>query len=687
MSAPLVELIEILARRKAIRLPPGWSSAAPKVAVDAGPEALGEVLAALDWEAPQPLRKRPRAHEFPALIYAPDTGWGLAEQWRDEKEIRVLTSSGIQHVEWIQEIPVYEVPFPKSYAPQPTESSRQIFWSSLLRRKRMLTEATIATVVINIIALLTSLYSMQIYDRVIPRSGFDTLWVLTVGMLFALVIDFVIRNARAHMVDREAAAIDSEVSEHFFSRMQSVRLDSRPPGIGTMAGQLKGLEQIRSMMASTTMFLLADLPFAFLFMAVMWSIGGAVTFVPAILFPLSLGMAFLFSRLIRGDSAKAQVSSNRKNGLLVETLDAAETLKANLGSWHMLASWNRLIDDVHDHEQKVRRWSTLASSLFSLLQQVGYVGIVAWGAYRISQGEMTMGGLIACTILSSRINGPLVASLPNLIVQWSYTRAALDALDNILKLPSDHTADQARLRPEAIAPQLRLENVQFAHAGARFQVEVPNLEIRPGEHIGLIGPVGSGKSSLLRLLAGLYATQRGHVLLDGTDITQIAEDDLRRHVCYVPQDYRLIKGTLRDNLSLGISTPSDSELMTAAQRTGLSELIKQHPKGLDLPIAEGGSGMSGGQKMLVALTRALLLKPCLLLLDEPTASLDHEAEARVLRALLENLPAESTLVLVTHKIQLLSLVGRVLFLNNGRIVLDGPTQGVLEKLRNPGAAS
>jgi ATP-binding cassette subfamily C protein LapB len=680
MSSPLIDLIQALARRRGVRLPPGWDLEAGTVVELSDKTALNSVTQALHWPEPVRMGKKPKPNAFPLLVFTPETGWALAEQWVDKQSLRILTISGPSEVVWSDTLEILDLKFPPEIEKQAHGKAWSVFWSAILRRKRMLFEAALATVVINVIALATSIYSMQVYDRVIPRGGFETLWVLTAGMLFALLIDYLMRNTRSLMVDREAADIDAEVSDFFFARMQAVRLDSRPAGIGSMAAQLRGLDQIRSLMASASLFVIADLPFAFLFIVVMATIGGAVATVPLVIFPLSLILAYAFSALIRKDTALAQVSGNRKNGLLVESLDAAETIKANLGGWHMLAAWNDLNEEVQTHDLKVRRWSSIATSTFALLQQVSYVGVVVWGAYQVSVGDLTMGGLIACTIISGRINGPLVAALPNLIVQWAYSRASLQALDGILDLPSDHPEDIQKIRPGS-GCNLRLESVKFTHAGSRLSVDIPEFVLQQGEKLGIIGAVGSGKSTLLKLIAGLYAPQQGHVLFNGLDISQIAEDDLRQRICYFPQDYRLVNGTLRDNLMLGLSNPGDELLIEAAMKSGLSDFIKQHPKGLDLPIAEGGRGLSGGQRTLVGLTRVLLMKPSLLLLDEPTANLDQETEIRVLQAIFKELSADTTLVLITHKMQLLSLIQRLVVLSGGQITHDGPVQSVVEQLR------
>jgi ATP-binding cassette subfamily C protein LapB len=677
---PILQLIAALARRRQVQLAPNWQSAVDiDIAID-DDAALDRVCALLGWEAPGYVSRKPKGNAFPMLVFLPDSGWALAEQWLSKDVIRVASANGMVECQWTPELIMAEVHFPDVPQADGELSALGIFTRAILRRKRMIVDATLGTVVINVLALATSLYSMQVYDRVIPRSSFSTLYVLSAGMLAALIFDFLIRNVRANVVDNESAEIDAEVSEFFFARMQSVRLDARPPGIGTMAAQLRGLEQVRSIMASASFFLLADLPFTLIFIAVVWLIGGSVVIVPLITFSLALVLAFLFSQLIRQDTAKAQVSGNRKNGLLVEALGSAETIKANLGSWHTLAAWNALVEKVHHHDERVRRWSTTAGSTFNFLQQIAYMGIIIVGAFEVADHQLTMGGLIACTIIGGRINGPLIAALPNFIVQWGYAKSSLKALDALLKLPTDRRDDQTLLRLPEIRSGLKLEGVGFEYPGARAGLEIAGLFIARGEKVGIVGAVGSGKSTLIKLLAGLYAPQRGHVTVDGLEMAQVAENDLHQRIAYLPQDYHLLSGTLRDNLSIGIANPSDERLIEVIGQTGLEALVRQHPMGLDLPIAEGGIGLSGGQRALVGLTRTLLTDADVLLLDEATANLDQESEAAVLRQIFTN-HAKSTIVMITHKPQLLQLVDRLIVVLGGRIVLDGKTEDVLSQLR------
>lgn len=677
--ADLLTAIAKLARLRGLDLPPGWDAQGPALNLE-GEESLSAFCEATGWAPPRAMEDHVRAHGFPLLAYSEEHGWAVARKF--EPGGYVAVQQGNDNEVWqSDETRLYEVLIPTPPNQQVFQKSIDVFLAAILKRKHALVVAGVATVVINLIALATSLYSMQVYDRVVPLGAFSTLFVLSLGTAVAIGFDFLLRVVRTNMLEEESIHIDTEVSEFFFARATDVRLDARPPSIGTMAAQLKGLEQVRSMMSSSTLFLLADLPFALFFIYIVAKLGGIIAVVMLISFPISMALAFMFARMIRDDTARAQVSGNKKNGLLVEALDAAETVKSNRGHWFMMSRWSALLDEVHDSELPVKRLQSYAGNIFGTIQQLAYIALIAWGAVEVYGHNMTMGALIACSILAGRINGPLIGQLPNLLVQWSYSRSSLDMLDGILKLPTDREPDQELLRPVKLAPHIIVKDVMFQYAGAKAGIAVPNLQIQPGERIGIIGGIGSGKSTLLRLLAGLYAPQQGSVLMDKLDMRQIADDVLRQAIGYLPQDYRLINGSLRDNLLLGLPDPGDSALIAAAEETGLSNLIASHPRGIELPISEGGRGLSGGQRVLTGLTRLMIAQPSLWLLDEPTSNLDVETEARVLNALQQKVRPDATMVFVTHKLQLLGLVQRVILVANGQIVLDGPTAEVMKRLQ------
>lgn len=669
-----------LARVRRIDLRPDWADAAASIDRE-DEEALDLICETIGWAPAQAYADNPRAHEFPLLVFHPDHGWAVAERVESENRLRIFRSGISTTWNDADQARLYDLVVPLPAGRQEFSSAFDVFRTAVFRRKNTIVLAVLATLVVNMIALVTSLFSMQVYDRVVPRGAFSTLWVLALGAIVALLFDFALRVIRSNLLEQESVKIDTEVSEFFFSRTADVRLDARPPSIGTTAAQLKGLEQIRAMMSSGALFTFADLPFALLFIFVIAQLGGVIAIVMAIAFPIALAVALVFARLIKADTEKAQISGNRKNGLLVESLDAAETVKANRGQWYMLTRWNRLLEELHDSELPIRHLQAISGSIFGTLQQISYICLIAWGAVEVFENRISMGALIACSILAGRVNGPLIGQLPGLLVQWTYSRISLQMLDGIMKLPVDKPIDVDQLRPNRLSASLIFERVAFVYPGRPAGITVPHLQIAAGERIGVIGGVGSGKSTLLKLMSGLYPPQQGKVLIDRLDMTQVADDVLRQNIGYLPQDYRLVNGSLRDNLLLGLSDPGDDRIMEVAQKIGLAGLITGNPRGLDLHINEGGRGLSGGQRVLTGLARLLLAEPKLLLLDEPTANLDVDTEVMVLNALTESLTPTTTLILVTHKLQLVSRVDRLLVVGGGQILVDGPRDDVIQRLQ------
>jgi len=673
----IIRAVENYARATASPLSPHWAAELGDYQLADGVDALAGLAGVLGWPHPRRVEGRPRPDQFPLLVWDPAAGWAVARQWDSEDMLSLSGERALLPASTDQRFFGLSLPDPLS-----GEHGRAIsvFSRAIRRRKQPLVMAGLATVFANIVTLATSLYSMQLYDRVIPLASFDTLLVLTVGVLFALLLDLALRGLRAVLIEREANEIDAEVSEFFFARAQAIRLDARPPGIGTLAAQLRGQEQIRAVLSSGSLFMLADLPFALFFIFVIWLTGGPLALVPIASLPVAILLALLLSRIIRSGADRAQVSGNRKNGMLVESLDAAEAVKANRGGWFMMGRWNSLIREIHHYEDPVKRASAVSGTLFSSLQQVSYVAIMGWGAFLAATGELTTGALLACSIIAGRINGPLVAQLPNLIVQWGYARSSLKALDTIMALPLDPAASSGALRPDVLSGPLVLSGAAFGYPGGRQAVEVDSLTISPGERVAIIGGIGSGKSTLLKLLTGLYAPQTGSALIGGLDLSQVAEEVARRHIGYLPQDARLVNGTLRDNLTMGLGDVGDAAIMQEAKATRLDAMIASHPEGLAMRIQEGGRGLSGGQRSLVGINRLLHAAPSIWLLDEPTAALDQTTELAALVAIERRLGAEDIMVMVTHKPQLLGRFSRIIVMAGGKVVRDGPAREIMREL-------
>jgi ATP-binding cassette, subfamily C, bacterial LapB len=557
--------------------------------------------------------------------------------------------------------------------------SAAIIWRTLGKYRSVFSEALLATVLINVLALMTSVYSMQVYDRVIPHKGFSTLYVLTAGVVLAAVFNLVLSQVRGTILDKTSTLMDHELSDWFFERAMGIHLSFRPKSVGTLASQLKGLEMVRGVLSSSSLFLLADLPFAFFFIYVIYLVGGMLAVVPLLFFTVSLLSGLIFLWQIKKYTKLNQGQSNRKVGLLVESIDSIEMIKANGAEWELQARWRALLTEAAQCDDKLKQFSVLPSNIAAFLSQLAYVALVAFGAYLVTGNHMTMGGLIACSIISGRVSAPL-GQFPGFMIKWGHAKSAIEGLDKLLSLPNELDDREHALIPGHLEGHLRMEKATFHYERDRAAMEITHLEVKPGEKIGIIGTIGSGKSTLLKLASGLYRPATGKIFLDGMDLAQISPRVLREAIFYLPQDIRLVSGTLRDNLLQGLPDPGDEPLLEAARQTGLFELIRSHPKGFALPIAEGGRGISGGQRQAIVLTRMILAKPKIILLDEPTASMDASTEAAIVGTLQRLVAGGCTLMVATHKSALLPILDRLLVVKDGKLFMDGPRDAVLAKL-------
>lgn len=573
-----------------------------------------------------------------------------------------------------------------SSAEDTPRSAQQWFLHALLKRRRVFLDALIATFVVSMLGLGASFYSLQVYDRVIPMQAHSTLLALSIGVGIAVIFEFIIKQVRSLMVDRGCKAIEEELSDVFFGRMLDIRMEARPSSVGSFAAQVRQFELVRSFMTSSTVFLIADLPFCLLFVGVIAVIGGMLATIPLVLLPLVMAASVWLNWRIRRLARAQLYDARQKNGLLIDAIDGIESVKAAGAEWKMMARWRELTASASALELDTRHLSATSAHFAQFLQQFSYVAIIGVGAWMTGQGMLTMGALIACSILSNRALAP-ITQIATLVTQWQHAQEALKGLDEMMKLPVEHVPGKQAIIPATCAGELRLENAGFSFNDRLPALQPLNLRLGAGERVAIIGPVGSGKSTLIRLLSGLYRPNEGKVFLDGVDMALIAPEFLHEHIGYLPQDVRLLRGTLRDNLVLGLAPPADGEILRTAALTGLDRVIAAHPLGLDLPISEGGRGLSGGQRQLVGLTRLLIAHPSILLLDEPTAAMDGDLEATVMQQVFGGLPANTTLIVITHKASLLRMISRIVVLDQGRVVLDGPRAEVLARLASPVGSS
>lgn len=627
----------------------------------------------------------------PALVYSDKLGWGIL-RGLDARQCWVVEWFDGVALKWVEaQIDAFGVcgvaslrlgrPFDAAKSPVFKLIKLEIF-----SRKGLLLEVCLGGVVVNFLALATSFYSMQVYDRVVPTGASATLMVLTLGVIFAAAFEFVAKHVRSGLYELLVDRVDQRLSRAVYMRFLAVRLDQLPVSVGGLAAQLRGYETVRSFLTSLTSSVVVDIPFALVFFLLIALISGWLALIPVAFFGLSLIVGIYYRGRVNEFAGKATAAGNMKTGLLVESIEGAETIKSGQGGWRMLSRWMKASDEARDYEQRMRRIQEHSQHLMGVFQQLSYVLLVASGALLIGKGDMTMGGLIACSILAGRVLTP-VGMIPNQLVQWAHSKAALVGLDRLWMLKDDHHGCEQPLVPAAIDGNYCFEGVGSCY-GDNKALDVERLVIRAGEKIGVLGPIGGGKTTFLRLLSGMYKPQNGRILLDGVDLSHISKPLLAEYVGYLQQDGRLFAGTLRDNLILGMIDPGDDVILAAAKFTGLMDaVIGSHPKGLQQDIFEGGNGLSGGQRQLVNLTRVFLRKPAIWLLDEPTASLDVNLEGKVIAALKQTLRSQDTVVLVTHKTSMLEVVDRLLVIVNHQIIMDGPKQEVLARLFVPSPSS
>lgn len=630
-------------------------------------------------------RSGPDAADLPALVAAPDGSWGI---------LRARNADGQWVAEWLDpvarawqerqhdafaghSIATLRLAQPYRVTNSPVLS---LVLDELKTHKAKLIEGAAGGLLLAFFGLLISFYSMQVYDRVIPTGAMQTLLVLTLGIVLAIALEYAAKRLRSQVYHHIADQVDQRLARTVYLRFLSIRLDQMPASVGSLASQLRGYETVRGFLISFSSQLLVDAPFALIFLLAIAAIAGPVAFIPLAFLVVAVLLGFWHAGRIRQLAQRSQQAANRKTGLLVESVEGAEIIKSGQGGWRMLGRWLASSDEAREIDLETRHLNEAGQYRAMALQQVAYVLLIAFGALLASRGEITMGAVIACSILSGRVLNP-ATQLSTQLSSWAHVKAALQGLDALWRLEGDHQGQQQPVHVENLRGSYRFEQVTMTLRG-QAALRIPELRIRAGEKIGVLGPIGAGKTTLLRLLSGMYKPGEGRIWLDDIDLDHLSKPKLAEHIGYLPQDGRLLGGTLRDNLILGLLDPGDEAILQAARVTGLYDaVIAGHPQGLQLEISEGGGGLSGGQRQLVNLTRVFMRQPRIWLLDEPTAQLDRKLEQQVLRAFKSALRPEDTLVLVTHKPELLALVDRLIVVSRQQVVLDGSTSQVLARLK------
>jgi ATP-binding cassette, subfamily C, bacterial LapB len=555
------------------------------------------------------------------------------------------------------------------------------FWGTLARSWPIYGEVAVASVLINIFTVLSPLFFMNVYDRVVPNKAYETFWVLAIGVLVMYVFDLVLKTLRGYFLDAAGKRADVALSASLFEQVMNMRLDAGRQSVGTLANNLREFESLREFFTSATIAALIDLPFVVLFIAVIWWIGGPyMALVPLAAIPLVALAGLALQVPLRNRILRLFAASEAKHATLIETLGAIEVVKSLGAAAHLQRKWESLVEFVAKESLGSRLLSAFAVNFSAWVQLSVAVGVLAVGVYLIGDAQLTMGALIACTIIAGRSLAPLT-QLASLLVRYHQAMSALAALDRIMAAPRDRPREPTFVHRPRLRGDIQFREVVFRYPG---QVQIDALSgasfaIRAGERVGVIGRIGSGKSTIAKLIVGLYQPAAGAVYVDGTDARQIDPADLRRNIGYVPQNLVLFSGTVRDNLLIGAGGADDAALLRAAQLAGLDKPLRRHPLGFDLPVGERGEALSGGQRQAVALARALVTDPPILLLDEPTHAMDHSSEER-LKARLAGELKDRTLVVITHRESLLALVDKLLIIDNGKVMAYGPKDAVLQAL-------
>jgi len=552
------------------------------------------------------------------------------------------------------------------------------FWQHVTPYWKTYLHVMIASVVIGLLTVLGALFTMNVYDRVVPNNAFNSLWVLAIGVLVAYAFDFILKMVRGVTTDWAGKQIDLSVSSFLFNRLIGIKFANKPASTGVMANHMRDFDSVRDFFTSLTLLLLVDMPFLGLYLFVIFYIAGTLVIVPLVAIPVVLLFLLLIQKPLHSAIEKSSASSAQKHGLLIETLNGLLDLKL-LGATNVVGRlWDCCAKESSDFANKSRFWSSLGVNFSGFVQQMVQVFLVVGGVYLIADGQLTMGGLIACSILNGRVMAPL-GQLVSIAVRMQQTWQSLQTLTSVVEKPVDRDIARKYIMPPTLNGNIHIHRAGFSYSKeAKPAFEHLDLNIRAGEKVAVIGRTGGGKTTLLNLMCGLYEPDSGAVYLDNRDMRQIDPTFIRQRMIVVSQSPFLMSGSVRENLCLGMLSASDDEMLNVAKVAMLDDFVAPHPQGYDMQIGEGGCLLSGGQKQSLAIARSLLTDGEIVLLDEPTSAMDSQTENEFKRR-FSSWAENKTVVVVTHKLSMLDIVDRVIVVDSGRIIADGPKEKVLRE--------
>ncbi|SKB51403.1 type I secretion system permease/ATPase [Malaciobacter marinus] len=552
------------------------------------------------------------------------------------------------------------------------------FWGTLKRNRGIYKQVIIVSLFINLFILATPLFTMNVYDRVLPNNALETLWVLFIGISLVMLFDFILKMLRSYFLGVASKRADTVISNRIFNQLLNIKINAKPASTGQFVSRLQSFESVREFFTSATIAAAVDFPFVIIFIIVIFYIGGPLGYITIATVTISMLVSWYMQRPLKEIIEKSVKEEQIKHTTLIETVTGLEIIKSIRAQNRMRTHWDQAVNKTIHYADKGQFLSQTITFFTAFISQFSNILIVAAGVYLASEGEMTMGAIIAAMILNGRVISP-VSQLVGMIIKYDKTMLSLENLDEVMKMPVEKENKTYISRPN-LSGTIEFKDVQFSYKDQNHQtLKDINLKIEQGERVAILGKIGSGKSTMLKLIMNLYEPTKGSVLIDSVDIRQIDPVDLRQAIGAVPQEPFLFMGTIKDNITIGEQYVSDEELLRASKVAGLNEFLGKHEAGYDLIVGERGEGLSGGERQAVTLARALISNPNILMLDEPTNSMDRQTEKMFIDR-IKNIIEDKTLIVVTHKTSLLQLVDRVIIVEDGKIILDGPKEEVFNKL-------
>ncbi len=559
------------------------------------------------------------------------------------------------------------------------QKQKHWFWGTMFLSKNIYRDVIIASFVINLFLVASPLFVMNVYDRVVPNSAIETLWVLAIGIFVVYIIDLVLKNIRSFFLELAAKKSDVIISSILFEKVLDIKMMARPRQTGSFANNLRDFDSIRNFITSSTLTAIIDIPFALIFLFVIWLLAGLLVLIPVAAIVVVLLYIFTIKQPLQRSIEETYEAASNRNAVLIESLYNLETIKTMGASGQAQWQWEEATGEISNKGLKSKILSGSIPSVIQFITQMMTLCIIVFGVYMIDAKELTMGALIATVMLSARAAAP-IGQVASLVSNFESTKTAYYGLDQIMEMDAEHPEDKEFVQRADFKGAIDFKDVTFKYNEEdKAALQGVSFTIKPGEKVAIIGKIGSGKSTIEKMMLGLYDAQGGSISYDGIDIKQIDPLNLRKHIGYVSQDITLFSGTLKDNVVYKHPQATNEQIIKVAKLSGIEDFINRHPKGFDMQVGERGDGLSGGQRQAISLARALVVPSPILLLDEPTNMMDNTTENRLIKNLKEYI-ADKTTIIVTHKMSLLSLVDRIIVMDEGRIILDGNKASVIKQL-------